>query len=74
MATAIETKTLINYRAEEGVAIIEMKVESELFPRWFPNLTATALALLGHQKLNWYRFFPFPQVLANNLYICMNFC
>jgi hypothetical protein len=51
-----------------------MKVESELFWGWLPNIAAIAASLLGGQKLDWHRFFPFQQVLANNLYMCMDFC
>jgi hypothetical protein len=36
-----------------------MKVESELFWGWLPNIAAIALALLGRQKLDWHRFFLF---------------
>ena len=51
-----------------------MKVEGQLFWGWLPHIAAITAAMLGCQKRNGHRLYPFLQVLANNLYICVDFC
>ena|SRR5947209_5914905 len=62
---------IVTTRSEQTtVTIVKMKVESKLLCGWLPYIAAVALALFWSKKFDGHRFaLPFPQVLANNLYI-----